>query len=478
MTLFVLAAAVLVLVAAVSAAGANAEQKRLAGWQQAARRLGLRFTGDEENCCIEGHLKGVPVRLERKRQVGSTGKMPVVSSNVRVEAGAGGSIPRNLYAHRDSAVLALGRMVYGRDDEIGDEAFDDLVALPGMDAFVCAALSLEARRQLAALIKMGGAVREGVVFWEDTSLEAEDNDAVAPVLESFARIAALLSVPRTSLCERLAENALNDPSPAVRLKNFAFLSEATTQAPREQVKTTAVALLSDAHAPLRLLAARQLGQLGSTALLALASDAELGVALRVEALRRLHEIGAHGLDARLASWLPGEPPEVTLCALSIITERRLVAHSAAVLECTQSEHQQVRACAALTLGVLAPEGAEATLIRLLQDSADEVQLASAQALAQIGSLKAVEPLLKLAGRFGNSELRQAARAAIGRIQSARAHVGAGALSLADDQSLVGAVRVVDVAEAGEVSLVEDEDELARAGRAQPSCGATGVSRRS
>jgi len=63
MTLFVLATAVLVLVAALSVAGAGREQKRVAGWQQEARGLGLRFTGDEQNSCIEGRLKGVPVRL-------------------------------------------------------------------------------------------------------------------------------------------------------------------------------------------------------------------------------------------------------------------------------------------------------------------------------------------------------------------------------------------------------------------------------
>jgi HEAT repeat protein len=97
------------------------------------------------------------------------------------------------------------------------------------------------------------------------------------------------------------------------------------------------------------------------------------------------------------------------------------------------------------------------LIALLSDASADVQRASAEALGGFGSVAAVEPLLPLAEGFGRSQLRQAARGAIGRIQSRLGNVEAGRVSLADDQELAGAVDLADTAatRVGELSLVQE-----------------------
>jgi len=99
------------------------------------------------------------------------------------------------------------------------------------------------------------------------------------------------------------------------------------------------------------------------------------------------------------------------------------------------------------------------LIQLLSDSSLEVQHASAESLGAVGSVAAVAPLLPLAGGLGRAQLRQAARAAIGRIQSRLGEVEAGRLSLAEERPLAGAVALADASavRVGELSLADDEE---------------------
>jgi HEAT repeat protein len=221
----------------------------------------------------------------------------------------------------------------------------------------------------------------------------------------------------------------------------------------------------------------QLVDEGSPVLGALAEDPEVEVALRVQSLRELGARGVPGLlEPLLARLLGSSPPELVCAALTIIAARHLDSFSAAVVECAANEHEEVRVASAMALGRLAANEheevrvasamalgrlaaneAERVLIRLLADASSEVQCASAEALGVVGSVAAVEPLLPLAEGLGRAKLRQAARGAIGRIQSRLGSVEAGSLSLADDHELAGAIAIADaaaVARAGEVSLAE------------------------
>jgi PBS lyase HEAT-like repeat len=98
---------------------------------------------------------------------------------------------------------------------------------------------------------------------------------------------------------------------------------------------------------------------------------------------------------------------------------------------------------------------------LLADPSADVQRASAEALGSVGSVAAVEPLLRASEGLARGPLRHAARGAIARIQSRLGHVEAGCLSLVDDHDLAGALAIADGASAhGALSLAEEVAEPA------------------
>jgi HEAT repeat protein len=290
--------------------------------------------------------------------------------------------------------------------------------------------------------------------WE----EPHDQAWLSQMLLWISQLGQLLSVTPETLHGRLAENAARDPSPRVRLRNLTYLTDAATRSPPAVVADAARALLSDGNAPIRLLAAKQLGAEGCLPLLGLASDATVGTDLRAEAVQALGAQGGAKLAPVLASLAGDAAPEVARAALSAIAAQRLTTLVPVVLECAQSPEAAVRAGAAAALAQLGPATAEATLIGLLSDPSADVQLASASALGEVGTVKAVEPLLPNAQGFGRAQLRRAARAAIGSIQSRLGPAEAGLLSLAREHDLAGAVDLAHAAlSVGQLSLAEPLD---------------------
>lgn len=454
---------VLIVVAAMLVAGALKDEQRrrelnLRAWQAAARELGLTFSGPESTRSISGWLHEVPVRADFRRERRSTGKTSTTEEKLVFNAGGEGQIPVSLAMRQDSTLRSLGRLVYGQDEKVGDADFDERVEVSSMDAWVCAALSEEARRDLGSLLEKGGEARGGQLRYECAAGSSQDAAWLAQMLQFLSQLARRLTVTGATIHQRLADNAMRDPDPGVRLLNLRFLTDASTRTPPALLASTARALLSDAHDGVRLLAAMQLGVEGSPVLGELAANPRIETALRVQALRELGTQGMPGLEPLLAKLLGGSPPELSCTALAIIGARRLDFFAPAVVECTASGHDEVRAAAATALAYLPSSGAEQALIRLLSDPSSDVQCASAEALGVIGSVAAVEPLLPLAERFGRAQLRQAARGAIGRIQSRLGNAEAGSLSLADSHELAGAVAIADAPAAqglGEVSLAKD-----------------------
>jgi len=455
-----------VLVLAIAKANARWRQESLRAWQSAALELGLEFSGPEDERRMAGVLHGVPVSAEFRREVTGIGKHRRVDEKSTFSAGGDARIPVTLQLKKDTVLRSLGRFFDGEDEQLGDPEFDGVVELAKLDAYVCAALSSAARERLSQLLEWGAEVRERKVVHELYGSPSAEQAWLVEKLRDLAELAALLSVTRQELHERLAHNAVHDPSPGVRLLNLRFLTDESTRAPALLVRVTAGALLSDVSARVRLLAAQQLQAVGHPQLSELASNSGLKTELRVEALRALHAGGAPALDQLLAELARSGPPELACEALSVIRERQLSALSGAVVACTSSEHEAVRAAAATTLGRLPRGPSEAALIGLLLDPAEPVQRASAEALGSVGSVAAVEPLLPLAEGFGRAQLRQAARGAIGRIQSRLGNVEAGRLSLVAGEELAGAVDLAPAApalRAGELSLAEP-DPLSRRGR--------------
>jgi hypothetical protein len=433
-------------------------------WQAAARGVGLaaQQVSDRESRA-DGELEEVPVHATLK--LSEEGDQIVYRSFVWATSKG---LPRHLSLQRDSALRSVARWVGGRDVLIGDPAIDELIDLPAVDAHVCAALSYPARQQLTQLLGWGAYVHDGVVASSST-WSVEHNRSLSPLLQGVARLARLLSVPRGTLPARLAYNAANDPQPQVRLQNLRFLVASETSAPPELVASTAAALLGDEHTPVRLLAVQHAGEPGHAVLRALIADTKLDLSLRAQAVDTLGRHPVPDLDGLRAVLVSSYPPELTVAALAVIGWSSDAALIDAVLSCTRSEHDGVRAEAARVLGRLAQPQTEPLLIQLLGDRASEVQHASAEALGLFGSVAAVEPLLPLAESLVRPRLRQAARGAIGRIQSRLGDVEAGRLSLSNSHDLAGAVDVVDTSalRAGEVSLADAE-----MARGRPKSGAS------
>lgn len=395
-------------------------------WQRAMQGLGLKFQR------VEGLRRLWQGRFDGQLVQAVLDLTPHGDTYpVTLSTGASLAIPRSLEVYSDSTLQTLGRLVGSaeRDQALGDAAFDDVAVLPNLDAYTCAALAHGARDWLLRLLRGGGWVRQGRVVLASSWSLAGSQVTLSQQLRWLCKLAGLLSVPRESLHERLARNALRDPAPGVRLTNLRFLLAPDTRTPRELVVSTARALLGDVHAPVQLLAALQLG--------------------------------AEGLPTLRSLLASSGAPEPVCSALSALQPEHAQPLLQSVLGCASSAHESVRAEAARVLGKWALPGAERQLTPLLSDTSPRVQLAAAQALGSFASAAAVEHLLPLAQALLDSQLRQAARAAVGRIQSRLGNVEAGRVSLAEPASLAGSVALAEPSAArrrGELSLGEDAAE--------------------
>ncbi|MEY2932866.1 MAG: hypothetical protein RL033_3615, partial [Pseudomonadota bacterium] len=368
------------------------------------------------------------------------------------------NIPRNLQLRAGSLLRSAGRLVEGSTDLVlGDPDFDRQAELTALDAYTCAALSSAARERVLTLLRWRGWVQQGQVTCQTNWEQEQERGQSQAALRNAIALARQLSVPPDALHQRLAQNALEDPEPAVRLQNLRFLVATETHTPPELLASTARSLLRDVYS-VRLLAAQQLGVEGQAALRGLAADGNARLDQRLAAVHSLGQ-GATPDLAGLRALLDSPPSaELLTAALAAVpaTGATLVD---SVLGCTQSTYAAVRVAAAQALGVLAQPHTEPALLRLLADPSTEVQQASAEALGALGSVAAVEPLLPLTESLLRPQLRQAARGAIGRIQSRLGSVEAGRVSLAEPHELAGALDLADTSaavRAGELSLVEPE----------------------
>ncbi len=419
-------------------------------WLAAARNLGLEHGSQRlrrprgMRRFLEGEWRGVSVRAEYDRVRVGRGKTQHLRESIEFRAAAAG-IPPKLDVRRDTLLRSLGRLVGGRDDEVGDQAFDALVELPTVDARISAALDASARRLLAELVRAGGVVRQGAVVLPMESRPVPRHEWLEERLQWVARVAQALVVEPADVPPRLAHNALHDPVPSVRGACLRALLAEARAAERPLVQSTSAALLSDPDPELRLLAAGALGVRGHSALLALATGGELPAAIRVRALEALSRGGFAELESLLGQILRGSPPELAAAAFELVAERRLTSLGDRLLEAMRSPHSEVRAAAAKALGAVGLVGAEAALLPLLRDGSRAVQLSAIESLAARGGVTAVQPLRELAGGLASFELGRAARGAIERIQARLAGAGPGQISLVEE-----ARGAVDLAPPGHV----------------------------
>ncbi|MEY4547108.1 MAG: hypothetical protein RL685_3303 [Pseudomonadota bacterium] len=434
--------------------------RNLATWQDVARELGLRFQGGELERTIAGEIDGVSVHVAFRRQLAGTEPNEIGAEQVTFRGAENGDIPDSLVVRRDTATRMLGLRFGGRDVPIGDAPFDELAELSGLDARSCAALSHSARQQLLRFLQLGGEVQRGVLWFARDGSGSHERDSLLALLQFLSQLGKALAVTSDTLHQRLSDNALRDPSAGVRWRNLRFLAAPETQTPPALLASTARALLTDQDNAVRVLAGQHLGAEGFPVLRTELTDAGVHVEIRIAALRALAELRAPDLEPLLGTVLTeSSPAELVCAALANVVEQRRSALIPAVARCSESDSESVRRAVAHALGKLA--GGEPALLRLLEDTSPDVRQAAVEALAKVGSVQAVEPLLPLSQGLVPGPLRNAARAAITRIQARLGHVEAGRVSLADQQGLVGAVDLADVSVAvrvGELSLLDDVED--------------------
>ena len=410
-------------------------------WEPAAMRLGLTFEHDRAGPKLRGSRGRIQIEV-----LGQSWR-PGMDVPMRVVYRLSGGIPRGL---RISSEREGGGEPEGALTTRGDEAV------------VTALLDSGCRGLLQA--HPGILVRDGVL--EVVQPGVAGAGQLIALVEDLVELAEALSIDAPGVPARLARNAAGDPSEERRFGALLALQQCFPDSPVAAEASRGA--LKDASARLRLAGARHLGSEGVEALLALARG---GAPEEVRA-SALTQLLAHGppdrtaplLDDLLDDWsaemrrasvwgtesafVPAGPSAAWSSAmrrLAIPAYARLAGANAISRLASLASALDADGAASVTqaLGRIGGPGAERALVELLAREEEDVQVASARALAACGSVAAVEPLLELSrGVLGRGNVRRAARDAVAAIQ-ARAGAGAGRLSLAEPDSAAGRLSLLD-----------------------------------
>jgi hypothetical protein len=222
---------------------------------------------------IVGRIGAMPVRFTRP-------SLTALGQPVRVSAGG---LPIGITIEPEGVGTLISKAMGKRDVETGDADFDRRLLLIGETYRVLAALDTDTRRELLRLAaRWSLRIVEGDVHLETRRplgghrrLISAAHDAV-----DLAQRAAW----RRDAFQGLAENALHDPLPGVRLNNLEALARDRRRSPE-----VLHAALSDSSERIRLRAAVWLGAAGHPTLLQLAEDPATSDECAAEAIRGLRE---------------------------------------------------------------------------------------------------------------------------------------------------------------------------------------------
>lgn len=417
----------------------RANRKRVDRWDEIVTSCGFQVTERSRKygrwVKLAGRQGALQVRIEDSRRIGDDVPTRVILW-VPGPPGLGGLRIRREETYKPGA----------REVEIGDKAFDARFSIEGPLRVVAVVLDAEVRE---ILTRLSGACRRSGIIGNEIVVELYDNQIpdIMPLLMTISEhFAQALDVPR-----RLADNALQDDEPGVRLLNLRLLAR---EFPGEAVTIEVLRqACSDRSPRIRLQAARGLGGEGRDMLLKLAEDMEidecsaqaisaLGKTMPFERARDLLPVALRRRRLQTAQ----------ACLRSLAQEGRPVAVDV-LAKVLVWEDGELGAAAALALGETGSPEAEAPLIQALRAGRTDVRTAAAKALGRVGSAAAVLPLKEAeASPGGDSELRRAARQSIAEIQSRLPGASHGQLSLAGEEA--GKLSLAD-AEAGRLSLAND-----------------------
>ncbi len=347
---------------------------------------------------------------------------------------------------------------------VGDEAFDRVFQVKGIETFVRATLTAETRRRLLRLrgrVSLRGGELRYVPQQEPTAWQ------LRAYLTELTHLARELAVPLTMLDERLATNARQDTAPAARHYNLRAM--ARTSLDTELSRETLRAALNDEDASVRAVAAELSGGEGWDTLEALVHDRLLDPGLRIGALQlalsRLDPAKREDLVAAIAT---AYDVATAVAHCEAVERYNIVALRPSVVAYLAAQEEPVCVAAARAVAVVGDVSATDRLVELLarDDASNDVVVAVSEALGAVGSIDAVAALRIHAERWlVSGRVRTAASDAIGAIRSRVADADGGRLSLVDE----GGGGLSLSADAGGVSLVDAlRDEGREAGEASPA----------
>lgn len=420
-------------------------------WHEAAEELGLSFLRSMPKAprprLLRGEIDGCSVAVYQFKQ--TVGGISHIAT--RFEVGHPG-LPPEIGIGSERFRSELDDV--GPPIEIGDPDFDQVIKLRGDEGLLLARLDRHTRRAVEHLVDSDGA------YVLDTFVACEDPEAIWSATRVVKRVRRMVDVAtrlgdrRHTTHERIAMNAERDPLPAVRLRNLLFLivnapnSPATADVARDR--------LSDTSPDVRLAAADHLGVDGAGTMRKLFEDPAVADALRGQALARWsNRIDRNEVVEVVCSLLHPSQGLLAFAALRVAERMKLHEVSSALVSLAAEADVDLAVEATGALAAIGGPDAQQKLIALLEVDVDRIRRAAIKALARMGTLEAVEPLLgHTKGLFKNAELKMYAQQAVEAIQERAGAVGRGTLSVIEEDR--GGLAIAD--EAGGLAITSDEDD--------------------
>jgi HEAT repeat protein len=383
-------------------------------WGQAAETMGLDFYKGSRfarGMMIVGRLSGFDVTVDLFTKGSGRNK----KTFTRIIVDTNGAVPSGITLKSEGFISGVKR-AFGKDDILtGDRTFDDEIEVQGDEAAVVAALDERSRMTVRSLVNVLGAQVVNGDIYREFSGQIRDTHALVSALRAMVEIAGSLSAGQKPIETRLLHNASADSIGEVRKRNLEILLR--SYAGTEQARAAADFAIRDADPIVRLLAAEQLGAAGLDPMCEIAKDFGTPVDVRIDAIRSLARIHNSRAVHELKVLVDDGQPDIALAAVDVLVGMKVT-----------------------------DDRFEPLLLANLDDDTgdldDRIQL-----LGVIGTLAAVEPLLKFTkGLFTNSFVKSSAREAVNDIQSRAGGAEAGGLSIAQQAADGG----------GELSVAQDE----------------------
>jgi HEAT repeat protein len=271
----------------------------------------------------------------------------------------------------------------GQALSIGDRAFEARVHSTGPEALVLAALSHVSRTQRVFDRPWSGELRHGVLEYRD------DDEPLVALTRELISAARALSVRPCEILPRLTNNLENDPEYQVRARNLQAIDGLLAH-DRKRAHERARQALRDAHAAVRLIAARMLPDL-TTVIRVARRDPDPHV--RTSLLIHLSHFAGARLRPTLRSALASphvEERRAAILAYGNIGDRWAARE---IAEHAQGPELRVAEAVVEALARVGGSDSERALIALLAHRNRGIRVAASAALGKIGTIAAVEPLL-------------------------------------------------------------------------------------